>query len=187
MKELFSSTWVGRAVTAVSAIILVVGAATVVATRPSDSPATNTVPYARDYELPVTTETQTLNDLPQAARRVAGEFILAAAGREDMERAWRITHSNLKQGISKKEWLTGNIPVQYYPSDAIATATFSVDELTPSVIFLKVLVLPKKGFKVKPQVFAIGLSATGRGAKKSWLVHYWAPVVSIPVPAGPED
>ena len=28
--------------------------------------------------------------MPKEAREVAGEFILAAAGREDLERAWQI-------------------------------------------------------------------------------------------------
>jgi len=185
MKEFFASKWVVRAVTAVSATVLVVGVATFVATRPDPSPATNTVPIDPDYVVPEPKQAK-LTQVPKAARKVAGEFILAATGREDMEKAWRITHADLKQGISKKEWLTGNIPVQYYPPNDIETASFSVDQVSAREVFLKVLVLPKKSSNVKPQVFAIGLRAAGKGAAKSWLVHYWAPVANIPVPAIPE-
>jgi len=185
MSDFFSSKWVIRAITMASAALLIGGFAAFAATRPDPSPATNTVPIDPNYTPPIPKKPK-LDAVPKAARRVAGEFILSAVGREDMEKAWRLTHPDLKQGLTKKEWLSGNIPVQYYPSDSIDTASFSVDEITAKEIFLRVLVIPKKQAKIKPQVFAIGLSAEGAGAKKSWLVHYWAPIASIPVPAAPE-
>lgn len=185
MRRIIANPWVMRAFTAGATLLLVVGAVRYVQSRPDPSPATNTTTYGRDYELPVTTKKYTAADLPKDVRKVAGEFILAAAGREDLAKAWTLTHPELRQQCqcTYKHWLTGDIPVQYYPPNDIDTASFDVDEITPNEIFLRVLLLPKEGSTVKPQVFDIGLKTSGKGAKKAWLVNYWAPRTSIPVPA----
>jgi hypothetical protein len=118
---------------------------------------------------------------------VAGEFILAAAGREDLTKAWDLTHPELKAqcGCTYKEWLTGDIPVQYYPTANLDGATFGVDESTARRVVLEVLLTPKEGQEVDPQAFFIGLKAVGKGAKLKWLVDYWAPIVGLPVPQTP--
>ena len=186
MRKILLNQWVLRTFSAASALLLVVGIVKYVQTRPDPSPATNTTSYGRDYELPAeTTPKYTAADLPQGVRKIAGEFILAAAGREDLVKAWKLTHPELRAqcACSYKHWLTGDIPVQYYPPNDIDTASFDVDELTPNEIFLRVLLLPTKGSKVKPQVFDMGLKVNGTGKKKAWLVNYWAPRSSIPVPA----
>jgi len=188
MRKLLANAWVVRGFSAVSAALLVIGAFMYVQSRPDPSPRTNTTTFGRDYELPVTTNALTAADLPKDVRRVAGEFILAAAGREDLAKAWKLTHPELRVqcGCSYKHWLTGDIPVTYYPPNDIDTASFDVDELTANEIFLKVLLLPNKGSKVKPQVFDMGLKTNGSGKQKAWLVNYWAPKASIPVPAAIE-
>jgi hypothetical protein len=185
MRKVLANAWVVRAFTASAAALLIVGFVAYVQSRPDPSPATNTQTFGRDYELPAPTNPYKVSDVPQEARRVAGEFILAAAGREDLAKAWQLTHPTLKAqcGCTYKQWLTGDIPVTYYPSTAIDTASFDVSELSKNTVYLKVLVLPKKGAKVKPQVFEIGLKARGEGADKQWLVEYWNTVTSIPVPA----
>lgn len=185
MRTILGNAWFLRAFTVAAVAVLVVGIVRFVQTRPDASPATNTETYGRDYELPITTESFTAADLPKGVQKIAGEFILAAAGREDLAKAWKLTHPELRKqcACSYKHWLTGDIPVQYYPSADIQTASFDVDEITDSQIFMRVLLLPKKGSDVKPQVFDLGLTASGTGTKKSWLVSYWAPRVSIPVPA----
>jgi hypothetical protein len=172
----------------VAVALFVAGLGYYIASRPDPSPATNTQTYGRDYELPETEPVYKASDLPKGVQSVAGQFILAAAGREDLAKAWRLTHPELRAqcGCTYKQWLKGNIPVQYYPSKDIDTASFEIDEITPREIYLRVLLLPKEGATVKPQVFDIGLKAQGSGAKKTWLVNYWNAKVSIPVPSTPE-
>jgi hypothetical protein len=174
--------------TVLAVALLVVGIGAYIASRPDPSPATNTETYGRDYELPVTEPTYKASDLPKGVQTIAGQFILAAAGREDLAKAWRLTHPELRAqcDCTYKQWLTGNIPVQYYPTGDIDTAAFDIEEITPNEIYLRVLVLPKESANVKPQVFDIGLKMVGKGAKKTWLVNYWNARVSIPVPATPE-
>ncbi len=188
VKRILTSRVFTTLATLVSAALLVVGIAAYISSRPDPSPATNTETYGRDYELPETTKTFTAADLPPGVRKVAGEFILAAAGREDLAKAWQLTHPELRAqcGCTYKQWLTGNIPVQYYPSRDISTASFEVADITPREVFLRVLLLPKAKSEVKPQVFDIGLKAFGNGANKTWLVNYWGAKVAIQVPSTPD-
>lgn len=112
------------------------------------------------------------------ARQVAGEFILTAVARKDLARSYEITHPDLRQGLSLKEWETGNIPVQFYPADAIDNATFKIDESHANDAVLEVALIPKAGETIKPQIFYIGL----KKVEGNWLVDYWAPRGSAAVP-----
>jgi hypothetical protein len=188
VKRILTSRVFTAGLTLVGAAVLVIGIAAYVKSRPDPSPATNTQTYGRDYEVPDTTTKLTSADLPKGVQQIAGQFILAAAGREDLAKAWKLTHPELRAqcGCTYKEWLTGNIPIQYYPSRDIKTAAYEVDEVTPREVWLRVLLLPKETSGVKPQAFDIGLKAVGKGAKKAWLVSYWNAKVGIQVPATPE-
>ena len=111
-------------------------------------------------------------------RNVAGEFILTAVARKNLARSYEITHPDLRQGLSLKEWQTGNIPVQFYPADALDKANFKIDESHPTDAVLQVALIPKEGETIKPQIFYIGLKKVGG----NWLVDYWAPRGSAALP-----
>jgi hypothetical protein len=117
--------------------------------------------------------------LDPQARRVAGEFILTAVARDDLAKSYTITHPDLRQGLSKQEWVRGNIPVQFYPAEAIDTATFKIDESYADEAVLQVALVPKDGTEVKPQIFYIGL----KKVEGKWLVYYWAPRSGIAIPS----
>ena len=192
MRERLASVFSARAFTVFASLVLIVGIvafATVKLTGDGESAAqpaaSEELPPAEDFN-PETTEAAPA-PVPAAARRAAGEFILAAAGREDLAKAWNLSHPELKKqcGCTYKQWLTGNIPVQYYPTGNLEGATFGVDESTARRVVLEVLLSPKEGETIEPQPFFIGLKAVGKGAKLKWLVDYWAPIVGIPVPQTP--
>ena len=186
MIERFQSPGFARTVLWASALVLIAGVVAFVTVRlgeddttPSTAGQTSTVDGTAFDPGPSTTPPKE-SDVPKAARAVAGEFILAAAGREDLERAWEISHPNLKRdcGCTKKEWLTGNINVQYYPTKGLQGAAFTVDEVGPRRVVLEVLLTPAKSAGVEPQAFYIGLKQVGG----KWLVDYWAPHSAVPVP-----
>jgi hypothetical protein len=116
--------------------------------------------------------------LDKEARRVAGRFILTAVARQNLAESYELAHPELRQGLTKREWLSGNIPVVYYPAKAIETATFKIDESYPGEAILEVALLPKESSKVKPQIFFIGLKKAG----KLWQVSYWVPRAAPAVP-----
>jgi hypothetical protein len=109
-----------------------------------------------------------------AARRVAGEWILTSVARKNLAEGYRLTHPELRQGMTLKQWLTGNIPVQPYPADQLDQARFKVDESYEDEVYLEVALLPKAGVTIKPQIFFIGLKRLG-GKKGPWRVSYWLP------------
>jgi hypothetical protein len=116
--------------------------------------------------------------LDPAAKQVAGRFILTAVARRSLGESYTLTHPELRQGLSLSEWKTGNIPVQYYPADAIDTATFKIDESHADEALLEVALVPKKGADVKPQIFFIGLKKVAG----KWMVNYWAPRAGLSAP-----
>ena len=146
---------------------------------------------------PVRTEAeQPTVPVEKSARRVAGEFILTAVQRDvppaqlrkNMAKAWKITAPNSDVRYcgdhlcTYSEWLTGEVAIQPYPSDAIDKASFSVEESHPTSVYLEVALLPKNGAGVEGQIFKIGLRAVGTGKSKRWLVEYWAPRAINQVP-----
>jgi hypothetical protein len=120
--------------------------------------------------------------LDAEARKVAGRFILTAVARRNLGESYALAHPELRQGMTKRQWLTGNIPVVYYPATQIETATFKVDESYPGEAILEVALLPKDASKVKPQVFFIGLKKAGKGDSARWLVNYWVPRAAPQIP-----
>ena len=113
--------------------------------------------------------------VPKTARHVAGEYIITAMTRTNLAKSWALTHPELRKGYTKKEWLTGTIPVQYFPKKAIAGASFKVEYSHPNDVMLNVYVFAKPKSGVNSQSFFIGLKPVGSGANKQWKVYYVAP------------
>lgn len=131
--------------------------------------------------------------LDRQARVVAGEFILTAVQRDvpkaqlekNLRKAWTLLAAESPHRdcgghrCTLKEWLTGDIPVQPYPADALDTASFSIEESYADEVVLQVALLPKDGADVQGQIFWISLlKQDGK-----WLVNEWSPRVITPVPA----
>ena len=165
-----------RRATLLSGLVLVAGLVAGAVTWIGDTGASQETPLS-DKPAQVFTPRKQV-PLDAEARRVAGRFILTAVAREDLAESYDLTHPELRQGMSRKEWLTGNIPVVYYPAKAIETATFKIDESYPDEAILEVALLPKDSSGVRPQIFFIGLK---RSAAR-WQVYYWVPRAAPAVP-----
>jgi len=140
----------GRALLWGSALVLIAGVVafiTVSLGNNDSSPAAadrGTVPSGYASEDLPGVDTQTTpkeSDVPKAAREAAGAFVLAAVGREDLAKGWTLADKDLRASCActREEWLTGNIPVQYFPTKGLKGAAFSVDEVTPGHVVLQVL------------------------------------------------
>ena len=179
-----------RALVSITAVVLVAGVVAFLSVRASDDgdnesrPATTGAPAVVDSQ-----PNGKKGKLERGARVAAGEFILAAAGREDLKKAWELSDPELRDqcGCTYKQWLKGDIPIQPYPVGNLDVAAFDIEEASPTNAVLLVALLPKEGEKVKPQTFYIGLRAREQAGKKRWLVNYWAPRSAIGVPALPDE
>ncbi len=120
--------------------------------------------------------------LPEAARKVAVRFILTAVPRRHLAESYKLTHPKLRQGLTLKQWETGNIPVAYYPVGTNPDeATFKVDYSYPTEAQLELSLVPRKNVNERPQQFLMGL----RKFHRHWVVDYWNVFSSPGVPAVP--
>jgi hypothetical protein len=182
-----------RALVWASTLVLIAGVVAFVTVRlgqEDNTPANvGSVPSgfaSEDFDPNATVTTPKESDVPKAARIAAGEFVLAAVGRENLPKAWKLADHDLKRdcACTYKQWLTGNIPVQYFPTNGLRGAAFSVNEVTPGHVVLEVLLTPAESTGLKATAFYIGLKQ--RGKEAPWLVDYWAPVNVVAVPADPQ-
>jgi hypothetical protein len=120
--------------------------------------------------------------LSDEARKVAVRFIQTAVARENLAEAWTLAGPNVRGGLTRKEWLTGNIPVVPYPLDSLEVAPYKVDESFTKSALLEVALLAKKGANIKSQIFFLQLVKVGEGENTRWVVDNWVPRGSAVTP-----
>ena len=99
----------------------------------------------------------------------AARFVRTAVRRERLGESYDLVSSNLRQGLSRSEWLEGEIPVQPYP---VAAARWKLDFSYADEVGLSVYVVPDAGERLRPMVFNVSLTRERRGP---WLVDAWTP------------
>ena len=182
-----------RALTWASVLVLIAGVAAVGTVWLSGDGASSATPAVGTVagetvdefgELPEEPKPN-VDDVPAAARAAAATFINGAVARNDLARAWTIIHPELKAqcACTRAQWLAGNIPVQFFPALGADKTGFGVNEISSGRIVLEVLLTPKKGSGLNPTAFYVGMKAVGKGENEAWLVDYFAPIGSPPVPS----
>jgi hypothetical protein len=100
-------------------------------------------------------------------------FISTAVARKEVDKSWKWTGPGLRQGLSRREWSTGDIPVQPYPVSKRGLGTWDIVEFSYAKrVGLEVLLWPKRGSGVSP--LAVDVDVV-RGHHGRWLVDYWLP------------
>ena len=122
--------------------------------------------------------------LSREARRVAGRFILTAVLRHNLAEAWALSGPLIRQDLTRKQWLTGAIPVVPFTAP-LGVTPMKIDYSFRNHALIEVVLIAKKGYHVKPQNFWLELKRVG-GANKHWLVWSWVPrsAPAIPVLTG---
>jgi hypothetical protein len=138
-------------------------------------------PVRESPEIPPASVPQTAA-AQAAALRTARDFIRTAVLRRHVERSWPLTGPKLRQGLTRREWATGNIPVIPYPASALREARWRVGESTRDRLDLDVLLLPKATSTLRSMTFQLELKAVGPPQGRHWLVAGWNPSGGIAVP-----
>ena len=120
--------------------------------------------------------------VPREARLVAGRFILTAVQRKHLERAWPLAAPQIRQGLTKQQWMTGNIAVVPWLGQ-LGRVPMKVDYSVRNEVAFTVILSPKPGTKGRPDTFIITLHKFG----DRWLVTSWVPFEPPPIPANPND
>ena len=111
----------------------------------------------------------------ESVRQVAALFIDTAVLRRRIDDSWEITTPKLRQGLTRKEWDSGNIPVTPFNAEAVAEIKYDLDFSGADFVFLNIAIVPKPTSNVDGQAFDIGLLRQGEPADHKWLVDYWVP------------
>ena len=120
----------------------------------------------RPERVPLTRESRA------AALATAERFLETAVQRKDLAESWGLAHPELRQGMTRAEWLTGDIPVVPYP---VATARWKLDFSYRDSIGIQVLLEPRENSGERAMAFAMELRTT-TAAPRRWLVSSWAPM-----------
>jgi hypothetical protein len=145
-------------------------------------------PTPKSETTPVTSHpaqiapSQTTVPLEAAAKVVGERFIETAVARRNLAESWKITAPALRGDFTLARWKTGAIPVIPYPADTSKPAPVKIDYSYKNRALLMVLLVPRKGVTMKPQLFLLGLHAFGQGKNRHWLVDYWAPYGAPKIP-----
>ena len=119
-----------------------------------------------------------------AAFKVGRKFIETAVLRKNLDAAYPLVNQDIKGGLTKKQWATGNIPVIGYPAENAKTAGFEVLWSYKTQLMLIVDLVAKKGVNVRPHLpFFLGLVRAGNKPNGRWLVNYWEADWTPPVPS----
>jgi hypothetical protein len=159
-------------------VLLVAGAVVLFLAFPNTA-SKYTPPKSSAKEEPIPQEevepaTVNLSRAAQAAAlQTASDFIKTAVLRQRVASSWELTTPTLRQGMSRREWNTGNIPVPQFPASALAEAKWRVVHSYRNDLELDVLLLPKQGKAgqgLGSISYAIALKPSGSASRKHWLV-----------------
>src|SRR4051794_27483880 len=103
------------------------------------------------------------------ARLVAMRFVQTAVAREHIAQAWNLAGPTVRGGLTKAEWMTGNIPVVPFPLDKLEVAPFKVDESHVDSAIVEIALLAKKNSGIRSQIFFMELKKVGTGKKAKWV------------------
>jgi hypothetical protein len=121
--------------------------------------------------------------LDPQVRSTIKTFIATAVRREHLDKAWSTVAPSLRKGYTFDSWRHANsLPVVPYPHADIKGLQFYLDYASNKEILAEVGVAAPEKYKLRPTTFQIGLVPVGDGAKKQWLVDYWMPRWTPPLP-----
>jgi hypothetical protein len=131
-------------------------------------------------------KTVKLGSRSAAVYRVARLFVATAVLRRHLDQAYDIATPSLHEGMTKKQWETGEIPVVPYPAGDLLIAKWRIDYSYPREVGLTVAMIPREKAKTPYEAFDLRLVSWKRGRKQIWLVDSWAPAgVGIGAPGTP--
>jgi len=156
--------WIGSvtcvALAAVGGAIVIGNTGTPAPERLSNRPA---VVYHEPKSVPLS-RTARAHLLSESLR-----FVASAVTRHDVDAAYDLTSRHLRQGLTRTQWHSGNIPVIPFP--AVSLAAWGVDWSYSDDVALDLALRADNRSDIVGKTFTIELKRYG----KRWLVENWTP------------
>jgi hypothetical protein len=121
--------------------------------------------------------------LDPQVRSTIKTFIATAVRREHLDKSWSTVAPSLKKGYTYDSWRHASaLPVVPYPHADVSGLQFYLDYASDKEILAEVGVSAPEKYNLRPTTFQIGLVPVGAGVQKHWLVDYWMPRWTPPLP-----
>lgn len=99
-------------------------------------------------------------------------FVTAAVERSHPERAWPVVDPVLREGLTKKQWRSGNIPVVPFP--AVSLGPIRVTSVVGKAALVEMVLIPDPSSHLVKKTFLMGLKEHAARPPR-WAVSSWAP------------
>ena len=146
---------------------------------PNTSPTRHSAPFTKAPVQTIAPNPSSVEFTAQDRKEVAGvagRFIASAVYRHHLDDSYDLVVPSFRQGLTREQWRTGNIPVSPYPGAAVALLRWKLDFSYRNRVGMRVAFMPKQNAKVGGIVYAIELRNVGTSAHHRWLVSYWTPL-----------
>jgi hypothetical protein len=99
-------------------------------------------------------------------------FVSTSVARHHPERSWPIVHPVLREGLTKRQWSTGNIPVVPFP--AVGVNLLRIESAVSQTALVEVVLVPARNSHLVRKTFLIELRYR-RNSQYRWAVSSWVP------------
>ena len=128
-------------------------------------------------------EITTFEQLDPQVRSTIRTFLATAVARKHIDQAWAVVAPSVKAGYTFTKWKNAHaLPVVPYPIDDINRVQYFLDYASTKEILIEVGVGSRPELKIRPASFQLGLVPVGNGDQTQWLVDYWMPRWTPPIP-----
>jgi hypothetical protein len=135
------------------------------------SPGNANGPTVPDYKQPVKAPFTRAEQ--RKVHNVLAAFIASAVAREHPASSWDLAAPNLKEGVTKRQWNRGDLPVVPYPALHKGLGQWDYVEYSyRDSVGLEVFLFPKAGSGYSALTADVELV---KGHDGRWLVDYWMP------------
>lgn len=129
-------------------------------------------------------EVKTYEQLDPHIRSTVRTFLSSAVARKNLDRSWTVIAPSFKSGYTRKQWRTaGSLPIIPYPFDSIDRVQYYLDYASNREILMEVGLAAPDRMKLRPTTFQLGLIPVGSGSDRRWVVDYWMPRWTPPLPS----
>jgi hypothetical protein len=178
--------WFGVAVFAAGALALVftfAGGSDTASTKPDKGFRATLPQNAHPLKNSHGVTIKTFWQLDPQVRTTIRRFLLTGVSRRDQGAAWSTVAPSVRKGYTYKSWKNANaLPVIFYPVANIHQVQYYLDYASDQEILIEVGLFAPKRYQMRPTTFQLGLTPHGEGAHKKWLVDYFMPRWTPPVP-----
>jgi hypothetical protein len=141
---------------------------------PKNAPALTTA-----AGVPITKYSQ----LDQEIKSTIRTFIATAVARKNLDKSWSVIAPSLRKGYTYAQWTSAKaLPIIPVPGAYVDQAMYNLEYATTQEIMLEVGVDGPRKFVARPATFWLALAPYGKGNDRRWLVSYWMPRYTAPVP-----